>query len=308
MLGQAMTKNLSRNVTVSPEDLGKDQMQQADVVFRFLLPPHEDAAVAVQPRVDALDNPALRTVPAAALRLFLTARTDVRGVASSSGCTANGFGVIALVPAEMLFTPVSWSRPGDGNTIESGINESLIMHIGASHGQADRHASPVGKHRPFHAEFTAIRRVFPRFFPRPAAPSSAPRPDSATAKRCHAERRSVPTATSTVGGRHPAPSTLESSDGSCCRSRNTWARLSTGNQCAAHSRCHSLLAATSPVAVRRVEKLGTWATAAECAAKTHPTSTNSNRETPSSRDNPPCQTEVLPHGIQYVFRRSQVLG
>jgi hypothetical protein len=283
-------------------------MQQSDVVRRFLLPPHENAAGAVQPRVDALDDPPPRTVPTTALCLFLATRTNMGRVASSPGCAANGFGVIAFVAAEILFAPATWSGPWNRNAVKSGLDKSLIVHVGTSHSQADGHASPVGQHRSFHPKLTAIRWVFPGFFPRPAAPLSAPRPGSANAKRCPAERRIVATVTSTVGGRYPAPSTLGSSDGSCCRRRNTLARPSTGNPCAAHSRYHSLPAASSPAAVRRAEKLGTWVTAAEYAAKTHPTTTNYNHGIPSSRENPPCQAEILPHGILYVVTSSVVLG
>lgn len=283
-------------------------MEQADVVRRFLFPAHENAAVAVQPRVNPLDDPAACAISAAALCLFFAARADVWRVASATDGATNSVGIVALVAAEMLLVPAAgpWAR--HRNAIERGFDESLIMHIGAGHRQANRHAASVGEHRPLHAEFAAIGGVFPGFFPHPAAPWFAPRLSFAIAKRCRAGHHSVSIVTSTVGEKHPAPSTLGSTDGSCCRSRSTSARPSTGNRCAVRNRCRSSLAANSPAAVRQADNSGTWATAAECAAKTHPTSTNYNHETLSSRKNPPCQVEILSHGIHYVFRCPLVLG
>jgi len=112
--------------------MGEDQMQQGDVVCRFLFPPHENAAIAVQPRVDTLDDPASRTVSAAALRLLFAPRADVWRVAAA-GRAANGIGVVAFVTAEMLLASAARSRSWDGDAIESGFDESLIMHIGAGH-------------------------------------------------------------------------------------------------------------------------------------------------------------------------------
>jgi hypothetical protein len=283
-------------------------MQQADVVRRFLLPPHENPAVAVQPGVNALDNPAARAISAAALRLFFAARADVWRIASPAGRAANGSGVVPFVAAEMLLAPASRSWASNGDTIERRLDESLIMHIGASNRHADRHAASVGEHRPFHPKFAAIGRVFPGFFPRPVAPWSAPRRGSAIPRRYHAGRRSVSTATSRADGRHPTPSTLGNSDGWCCRSRTPWARPSIGNQCEAHNRCRSSPPADSPAAVRHAASAGIWAIAAECAARTRPTSANYSRGTPFSRENPPCQARIAPHGVFYVCRRSAVLG
>ena len=92
-----MTKSLSHNSAIPPEDVSKHKMQQANVVRCSFLPPHKNAAVAVQPRVDALDDPAARAMSAAALGLFFTARADVWRVASAAGRAANGFGVVPFV-------------------------------------------------------------------------------------------------------------------------------------------------------------------------------------------------------------------
>ena len=158
-------KNLSWNPGVSPEHLGEDEMQKTDVVRRFLFPAHEDAAVAVQPRVDTLDDPASRLVPVAALRLLFASRADVRRVATASGGTTDGFGVVAFVPAEMLFAPAARTRPRDGDAVESGFDEFLIVNV------APATANPMGMPRAsvstdrFTPSLPRSVGFFPVFFP-----------------------------------------------------------------------------------------------------------------------------------------------
>ena len=67
-------------------------MQEADVVRRFLFPADQDAAILVEPRVDAFHNPAARTRPAATLLFLFAAGTDVRGIAATAGGPTNSFG------------------------------------------------------------------------------------------------------------------------------------------------------------------------------------------------------------------------
>ena len=49
--------------------------------------------------------------------------------------------------------------------VERGFDEPLVMHVRARHRHANWHAATIGEHRPFHAEFATIGRVFPGFFP-----------------------------------------------------------------------------------------------------------------------------------------------
>ena len=48
------------------------------------------------------------------------------------------------------------------------------MYIGTRNSEANRHATSVGENRPLGAQLTTIGRVFPGFFPRPAAPWLCP--------------------------------------------------------------------------------------------------------------------------------------
>lgn len=119
-------------------------MKQADVVSRFLFPPHENAAVAVQPRVDSLDDPASRLVSALTLLSLFASRADVWRVAAASRRVANRLSVVAFVTTKMLRTTTSRARPRNRNAVESSVDESLIVNIGTGHGQANRHATPIG--------------------------------------------------------------------------------------------------------------------------------------------------------------------
>ncbi len=81
---KSVTKNLSQNLTVSPEDVSAGDMHEAEVIAGFFHPPHEQAAVAIEPRGGALDHPAAGRLP---MRAFggdlLAARFDVRLVAEN---------------------------------------------------------------------------------------------------------------------------------------------------------------------------------------------------------------------------------
>ena len=103
-----------------------------------------------------------------------------------------GLADIAFVEAEMLgFVPREF-RAMNRDVIERGGQKFLVMHIVAVHRHTDRHASTVDQHRTLDAEFATIGRVFPGFFPHPAAICSSPRPDSATSSRFASGRRILP--------------------------------------------------------------------------------------------------------------------
>ena len=133
---------------------------------------------------------------------------------------------------------------------------------------------------------------FPVFFPRPAALWSAPRPNSATAKQCPVGHRNAATFVSTIRRTRRAASIPGNSDGPCFPSRNSSVRPSTDIQYAGRRRYHSSPAVSSPAVDRPWAIVSSWAIAAECAARTHPTSTNYNHEIPFSRKSPPCETAM----------------
>ena len=116
-------------------------MQQSNVVRSFLFPPHQDAAVAIHPGMDAFYDPTSRARPTTALDLFLAAGTDVRSVASMAGGATNGIGIVTLVAAEMLLAPSARSWPRHWNAVQRGFDESLVMDVGTRHRQANGHAT-----------------------------------------------------------------------------------------------------------------------------------------------------------------------
>ena len=164
---------------------------------------------------------------------------NVDEVTSSPGGATHRLGVIAFVRAEML--PFARRRCGtaDGYASQSFMNQLLIMHVGAGDRHADRHASPIGEHRTLDAEFAAIGGVFPGFFPHPAAPWSAPRPNFATASRCLAGRRTPARPVATAFRTPPDAPTLESRRGGRCPSRTRAASPSTDTRCAGHREFHT---------------------------------------------------------------------
>ena len=226
-------------------------MQQADVVFRFLLPPHQNAAVAVQPGVNPLDDPATGSMAAAELCLFFAARADVGRVTAATGVEPNGFGIVGFVGARCCLR-----RPA-GRGRRTGMLVSVASTRRRSCTLAPATAKPMGMPRPS----VSIDRFTPslprsvgffRFFSPPSGALVLPRPDSANAKRCRAARRSDSIDCATVGERRLPPSSLESNDGQCCRNQSRWGPLSIGTRCGGHSRCRSSPAAGLLAAALRV--------------------------------------------------------
>src|SRR5829696_8561114 len=77
-------------------------MQQSLIVSGFLFPPHEDAAVAIEPRSDAFDNPATGTLaPHSLFGLLLASRSDVRHIAAAAEPLPDRLAVVAFVEAQM---------------------------------------------------------------------------------------------------------------------------------------------------------------------------------------------------------------
>ena len=164
--------------------------------------------------------------------------------------------------------------------------------LAPAHRQANGHATSIGQDRPFDPQLTTIRGVFSGFCPRPAALWSAPRPNSATAKQCPVGHRNAATFVSTIRRTRRTASIPGNSDGPCFPSRNSSVRPSTDIQYAGRRRYHSSPAVSSPAVDRPWAIVSSWAIAAECAARTHPTSTNYNHEIPFSRKSPPCETAM----------------
>lgn len=214
------------------------KLNERKIVCRFLFPSGEQPACAVGPRVRSLDHPAAGfglASPARGSRFaFLR---DMFLIPSSAGCGANGFGVVPLVGAEML--PLAGRRPRTlhGDAGERFGHQLLVMHIRAADGDCERHAGGVDEDRSFDAQFAPIGRVGAGFFPRPAAPWSAPRPNSATASQSRPARHTRPEPDATASRTSRSRSTPESSREWRCPNRTPAAWLSTDIQCEEHREC-----------------------------------------------------------------------
>jgi hypothetical protein len=120
-------------------------------------------------------------------------------------------------------------RTLDGNVVERRTHQLLVRYIGTGHGHGQRYAAAIDQRRAFDAELATIGRVFPGFFPHPAATWSSPRPCSAISNRCLSTHRTRSKRVARAPRTHPTAPTLESTHGSRCRSRTASASPSTGS-------------------------------------------------------------------------------
>ena len=221
-------------------------MQKAEIVRGLLFPSDEKSSRAVHPRVSAFDDPTPCTSFAAmrTSRVFAF-RRNVDDVSTALCGTPDCFRVVAFVGTQMLSFAQSRPWTSNWNTAQSLDDQFLIMHIGAGDGHAKRKSRSIGQHRAFDAEFAAIRRVFPCFFPHPTEPSPSRRPNFATPNRCLGDRRILPERFATAFGIRRVRPTLESKREWRSPIRIRSASLSIGNQFAAHTKFRSPRFATA---------------------------------------------------------------
>jgi hypothetical protein len=94
----------------------------------------------------------------------------------------------------------------------------------------------IDQHRTFDAQLATIGRVFPGFFPHPAATWSSPRPNIAIPSRCPAGHRIPPERSARAWQTAPAQPTPENTHEPRCPSRTRAAGLSTDSRSVAHKR------------------------------------------------------------------------
>ncbi len=235
---------LSENPRCPQRNDSELKMQEADVICDFLLPPYQQSSRPVKPGEGALNFPTARLV-ATAFRLcrFCAFEWEMGDVVAAESRLFAGLADIAFVEAEMLGLVSRGFRAMDRDVVERGGQKFLVMHIGAVHRHTDRHAPTVDQHRTLDAEFATIGRVFPGFFPHPAAICSSPRPGSATSSRFPSGRRILPTRDATAPQTRRASPIPESRRGLRCQSRTAWASPSTDSRFAEHTKSHSPLSA-----------------------------------------------------------------
>src|SRR4051794_1414514 len=113
------------------------------------------------------------------LRRFIDLAWNVRLIATLAKLAVDGFARISFVEAKMLRVLLYRLRTLDRNAVERPCHQLLVRHIGAFQGDRQGHAAAIDQRRPFDTDFAPIGRVFPGFFPHPAATWSSPRPCSA---------------------------------------------------------------------------------------------------------------------------------
>src|SRR5688572_16353656 len=262
-------------------------MDEAQVILDFLFPPYQQAACAVRPGVCRLDDPSAGALALSSSALLFVATANVRPVAAAPRDRQRGFPKVSLVEAQMLQVMTARARPLQRNRTQRRLKKFLVVGVGPGDGNSQRDAAAVGEHRTLHAELTAIGRVFAGFFPRPAATSSSPRLQLASAKRFHNSRRTGVSTTSRIAAKCPTAPTPESTDARCWRRRTVVAELSTGSQFAANNKCRRPRPANSRAAAPLWDWRDTWATAAPTASTTSPASTQISRPNRNACT-PPC--------------------
>src|ERR1700677_4277029 len=213
-------------------------MQEADVIGYLLFPADEQPPGTVEPGMSAFDFPPPR-LAATMLRLrgFVGFARHMRRVAAPADLAVNRFAGIAFIETEMLQVTRSGCGTFDRDGVECGGDQFLVRHIGAFRGDGQRLAAAIDQRRALHSQLAAIGRIFPGFFPPPAAPSSSPRPCSAISSRCLSGRRTrsrrVPRAPRT----RPIPPIPGNTHGSRCPSRTEWASPSTDSPWTTRTKC-----------------------------------------------------------------------
>jgi hypothetical protein len=162
------TMSLSQNLTVPPEDVSAGEMNEAEVIAGSFHPPHEQAAVAIEPRSCALDDPTAGAFALRALRSdFFAARFDMWLVTTPTQTLAVRFAVVAEIAAQILATTAPRRGPAHGNAIERFEEQLHVMRVRAAYGHADGHAAAVGEDRALDAQLTAIGGISAGFFSPP---------------------------------------------------------------------------------------------------------------------------------------------
>jgi len=130
-------------------DQAAGELQQGAVVLGLLRPADEQGAVAIQPGVGGLDDPA----PGAPARdaqplVDLRAATyDVRLKATAiDQLTALGV-VVAPVQTDALRRLGRGLWPRDGDRVESGLQQFVVVAVGALVGNPERDAGSLAENR-----------------------------------------------------------------------------------------------------------------------------------------------------------------
>ena len=139
-------------------------MKHRKIVLCEAFPTHEQPAEAIVPTVRPLDDPAPWESEHASEKRLLASTSNVRRDAAQAHGGFAVLVVVALVEAQVTWTPRS-ARSAQYARVEHSTNQPLVVHVRCGDHDRQRNSAPVGEHMPFYAEFPAIRRARPRVAP-----------------------------------------------------------------------------------------------------------------------------------------------
>ena len=306
--GRQSIKSLSHNPGSVQRCPSKLHMNERQIIFRFLLPAYQQATGTVCPAMRSFDNPSSRLSALVAALFVFAALGDVGLVSATCGELLDGLANVAFVQTKMLTLMSARTRSADGDRVEGCGNQLLIVRIRAGDGNPQRDAASISEHRPFDAQLSAIGRVFPGFFPHPAATSLSRRPYSAIAIRYPCADRTCEGKPSRAAGRRPYSPTPESSDALCWASRRGAAMPSTDSLYAVGKRFHWSPPANSRAAARLCDLRDIWAATVRSAATVFPEFAQTYPANPIAYPPPCLRPEDSSSGTTQKVHICSVLG
>ena len=152
------------------------EVDEGQVILRFFGPANQQASETVEPTDRALDFPATwRSAPVPVgdrwNRLASGAFGPHMGRPFQTGQHRSHTWIgIPLVQTHVLPAGGLRCRPCDWQRRERRFQQHTVVPVGSGDHHIHRHAMAFDEHRTLHAQFAAIHRVFPGFFPPQAAP------------------------------------------------------------------------------------------------------------------------------------------
>lgn len=141
-------------------------MNERHIVRLFLLPSHQQSAVAIRPTVRALYDPPLRLVPALASLLprLPIALRDVRRKSAPLERSSDRRVIVTLVGGQMLLARRLERGPLNRNALKRRAHHLRVVTIRSSDRYPDGRSSLVGQDMALGAHLAAIHGAFARRF------------------------------------------------------------------------------------------------------------------------------------------------
>ena len=123
-------------------------MQEAQVIGDFFLPADQQPPGSVEPRMSPFDFPTPGfTTTVLRLRGLVGLARNVRCIAPLADFMIYRFACVAFVEAKVLRFFGGGLGAFNRNGVERGGNQFLVRHIGACHGDGQRHATAIDQRR-----------------------------------------------------------------------------------------------------------------------------------------------------------------